>query len=94
MTGQLAMVRRAKVLTRRTDDFAVACTVDGRCIEMSGTARLIWLSLPDHDEPALPISQLVADLAEIYEVDVDVIADDVATAIAQFVDSGCATAVD
>jgi len=85
-----ATVRRAAVLSRITDDFAVVCATDGRCVEMAGTARTVWLALPDHDQPPVHIAALVAELAAKHFADRDVVAADVMMVLSTLEEAGCA----
>lgn len=85
------MVRRAVCLFRCTPGFLVVCTVDGRCVEMAGSAAAIWDALPEPTAPPVPVVEIVNRLAVEHVMPAPVVNADVAAVIGSLVEVGCAT---
>jgi Coenzyme PQQ synthesis protein D (PqqD) len=83
------LLHREPVLSRLAPGFAVICTIDGRCVEMAGSAVDIWEAIPRDGSP-VAVTELVAALVATHRLDRQVVEDAVAAVVAELVEAGCA----
>lgn len=84
-------VRRTPSVFRNTGTYVVVASVDGRCLELAGSAAMIWMAIPGPTEPPTSAAVLAENLSREHDVALDVVAADVALVIDALEKAGCAT---
>lgn len=84
-----AVLRRAEVLSRSCAGLLIVASTAGVCVELAGTAVPVWEAIPDAWSPPVPLARIVEHVAELFDVDADVVSADCAAMIVSLVESGC-----